>query len=155
MNIFSHSFFLGRTLYSGPRPLIWIAYILVVCSLLGFCCCCSFSDSLYMLDISHLPYICLAKIISSSVGTLFNQVIVLLFVCFGLYVQNLNFMRSHLSILTLTSGQIEFCSDSPFLHLLPMSSSSGFNISNSKWRSLIHLDLLSVHGDRSQTGTGE
>lgn len=108
-----------------------------------------------MLDISHLPYICLAKIISSSVGTLFNQVIVLLFVCFGLYVQNLNFMRSHLSILTLTSGQIEFCSDNPFLHLLPMSSSSGFNISNSKWRSLIHLDLLSVHDDRSQTGTGE
>jgi hypothetical protein len=89
----------------------------------------------------------LVKILSQSVGGLF----VLLTVSFAL--QKLcNFMRSHLSILDLTAQAVLFRNFSPVpisSRLFPTFSSINFNISGLMHRSLIHLDLSFVQGDKN------
>jgi hypothetical protein len=115
---------------------------------LGF----SFLSSLYILDISPLSDLGLVKILSQSVGGLF----VLLTVSFAL--QKLcNFMRPHLLTLDLTAQAIIFL----FRNYSPMSISSrlfptvfhfssiNFSVSGFLWRSLIHLDLNFVQGDKT------
>jgi hypothetical protein len=105
-------------------------------------------SSLYILNISPLSDLGLVKILSQSVGGLF----VLLIVSFAL--QKLcNFMRSHLSILDLTAQAIVvlFRNFSPVpisSRLFPTFSSINFSVSGFMWRSLIHLDLTLVQGDR-------
>jgi hypothetical protein len=109
----------------------------------------SFLRSLYIFDISPLSDLRLVKILSQSVGGLF----VLLTVSFAL--QKLcNFMRSHLSILDLTAQAIavlfrNFYPVPISLRLFPTFSSINFSVSGLMWRSLIHLDLSSVQGDKN------
>ena len=109
----------------------------------------SFLSSLYILDISPLSDLGLVKILSQSVGGLF----VLLTVSFAL--QKLcNFMRSHLSIVDHTSQAtaVLFRNFSPVpisSRLFPTFSSINFSVSDLTWRSLIHLDLSFVQGDRN------
>jgi hypothetical protein len=106
-------------------------------------------SSLYILDISPLSDLGLVKILSKSVGGLF----VLLIVSFAL--QKLcNFMRSHLSILSLTAQTIVglFRNFSPvpiYLRLSPTFSSISFRVPGFMWSSLIHLDLSFVQGDKN------
>jgi hypothetical protein len=106
-------------------------------------------SSLYILDISPLSDLGLAKILSQSVGSLF----VLLTVSFAL--QKLcNFMRSYLLILYLTAQAIAvlFRNFSPVptsLRLFPTFSSVSFSVSGFMWNSLIHLDLTLVQGDEN------
>jgi hypothetical protein len=109
----------------------------------------SFLSSLFILDISPLSDLGLVKILSLSVGGLF----VLLTVSFAL--QKLcNFMRSHLSILELTAQVIAvlFRNFSPVaisLRLFSTFSSINLRVSGLMWRSLIHLDLSFVQGDKN------
>ena len=103
---------------------------------------------MYVLDINPLSDLGLVKILSQSVDGLF----VLLTVSFAL--QKLcNFMRSHLSILDLTAQAIavlfrNFPPVSLSLRLFPTFSSINFSVSGFMWRSLIHLDLSFVQGDK-------
>jgi hypothetical protein len=106
-------------------------------------------SSLYVLEISPLSDLGLVKIIFQSVGYLF----VLLTVSFAL--QKLcNFMRSHLSILDLTA-QATATLFRNFSHvpissrLSPTFSSISFSVYGFLWRSLIHLDLSFVQGDKN------
>jgi hypothetical protein len=107
-------------------------------------------SSLYILNISALSDLGLVKIFFQSVGCLF----VLLTVSFAL--QKLcNFMRSHLSILDLTTQAIAVlfrsCSSVPIsLRLFPALSSIRFSVSGFMWRSLIHLDLSFVQRDKNK-----
>ena len=109
----------------------------------------SFLCSLYILDISPLSDLGWVKIFTQFVGGLF----VLLTVSIAL--QKLcNFMRSHLSILDLTAKAIAvlFRNFSPVpisLRHFPTCSSINFSVSGCMWRSLIHLDLSSVQGDKN------
>jgi hypothetical protein len=106
-------------------------------------------SSLYILDISPLSDLGLVKILSQSVGGL----IVLLTVSFAL--QTLcNFIRSHLSILDLTAQAIavlfrNFYTVPISWRLSPTFSSINFRVSGLMWRSLIHLDLSFVQGDKN------
>jgi hypothetical protein len=108
----------------------------------------SFLSSLYILDISPLSDLELVKILSQSVGGLF----VLLTMPFAL--QKLcNFMMSHLSILDHTAQAIAVLFRNfppvPISSMLsPTFSSINFSVSGFLWRSLIHLDLSFVQGDR-------
>jgi hypothetical protein len=109
----------------------------------------SFLSSLYILDISPLSDLGLVKILSQSVSGLF----VLLSVSFALQ-KICNFMRSHLSILDLTAQAIAvlFKNFSPVpisSRLFPTFSSINFSVSGFMWRSLIHLDLSFVQGDKN------
>jgi hypothetical protein len=109
----------------------------------------SFLTSLYILDISHLSDLGLVKIFSQSVGGLF----VLLTVSFALH-ELCNFMRSHLSILVLTAHAIAILlrnfSPKPISSwLFPTFFSINFSDSGFIWRSLIHLDLSFVQGDKN------
>ena len=106
-------------------------------------------SSLYILDISPLSDLGLVKILSQSIGSLF----VLLTV--SLAVQKLcNFMRSHLSIhdLIAQANAVLFRNFSPVpisSRLFPTFSSINFSVSGFMWRSLIHLDLSFVQGDKN------
>ena len=109
----------------------------------------SFLSSSYILDINPLSDLGLVKMLSQSLGGLF----VLLTVSFVL--QKLcNFMRSHLSILDLTVQAIAvlFRNFSPVpisSRLLTTFPSKNFSVSGFMWRSLIHLDLSFVQGDKN------
>jgi hypothetical protein len=109
----------------------------------------SFLSSLYILDNSSLSDLEWVKILSQSVGDL----LVLLIVSFAL--QKLcNFMRCHLSILDLKAQAIavlfrNFSSVPISSRLFPTFSSISFTISGFMWRSLIHLDLSFVQGDKN------
>jgi hypothetical protein len=97
----------------------------------------SFLSSLYILDISPLSDLGLVKILSQSVGGLFDLLTV------SLALQKLyNFMRSHLSILDLTAQAIAvlFRNFPP----VPISSRlfptfSSINFSVSKNQTILHL----------------
>jgi hypothetical protein len=109
----------------------------------------SFLSSFYILDISLLSDLGLVKILSQSVVGLF----VLLTVSFALE-KLYNFITSHLSILDLAVQAIVvlFRKISPVpisLRLFPTPSSINFSVSNVMWRSLIHLDLSFVQGDKN------
>jgi hypothetical protein len=109
----------------------------------------SFLSSLYILDIRPLSYLGLVKILSQSGGGLF----VFLTVSFAL--QKLcNFIRSHLSILDLIAHAIAvlFRNFPPVpisSRLFSTLSSINFSVSDFMWRSLIHLDLRFVQGDKN------
>jgi hypothetical protein len=98
---------------------------------------------IYILDLR------LVKIFSLSVGCYF----VLLTLSFAL--QKLcNFTRSHFSILDLRAQVISLLlRKNPLvpicLRLFPTFSSITFSISGCKWKSLIHLDLSFVQGDKN------
>jgi hypothetical protein len=105
--------------------------------------------SLYILDIIPLLDLGLVKILSQSIGGLF----VLLTVSFALR-KLCNFMRSHLSILDLTAQAItvlfrNFSPVSISSRLSPTFSSINFIVSGLMWRSLVHLDLSFVQGNKS------
>ena len=112
----------------------------------------SFLSSLYVLDIiSPQLDLELVKILSQSVGGLF----VLLTVSFALQ-ELCNFMRSHMSIFDLTAQAIAvlFRNFSPVpisLRLFPTFSSINFSVSGFMWRSLIHLNLSFVQGDKNES----
>jgi hypothetical protein len=107
-------------------------------------------SSLCILDISPLLDLGLVKIFSQSVGYLF----VLMIMSFVLE-KLCNFMRFHLLILDLTVKAIgvlfrnfplvPICS-----RLFPTFSSISFSVSGFKLRSLIHLDLSFVQGDKNE-----
>jgi hypothetical protein len=103
-----------------------------------------------MLDISPLSDLGLVKILPQSVGGLF----VLLTVSFAL--QKLcNFMRSHLSILHLTTQAIavlfrNFSSVPIPSRLFLTFSSISFSVSGFNASSLIHLDMSFVQGDKNR-----
>jgi hypothetical protein len=109
----------------------------------------SFLSSLYILNISHLSDLGLLKILSQSVGGL----LVLLTVSFAL--QTLcKFMRSYLSILDLTAQAIAvlFRNFPPvpiFLRVFPTLASINISVSGLMWKSLIHLNLSFVQGDKN------
>ena len=109
----------------------------------------TFLSSLYILDIRTLSDLGYVKILSQSFGGLFF----LLTVSFAL--QKLcNFMRSYLSIFSLTAQAIAvlFRNFSPVpisSRLFPTFSSISFSVSGFMWSSLIHLDLTLVQGDRN------
>jgi hypothetical protein len=106
-------------------------------------------SSLYILDISPISDLGLVKVLFQSIGGHF----VLLTVSFAL--QKLcNFMRSHLSVLDLTAQAIAvlFRNFSPVpisLRVFPTFCSINFSVSGLMWRSLIHLDLSFVQGDKN------
>jgi hypothetical protein len=109
----------------------------------------NFSNSLYILDISPLLDVGLVKLFFQSVGCHF----VLLTVSFAL--QKLcNFTRSHLLTLDLKAEAtgVLFRKIPPVLmcsRLFFTFSSIGFSVSGFMWRSLIHLDLSFVQGDKN------
>jgi hypothetical protein len=109
----------------------------------------SFLSYLYILNISPLSDLGLVKILSQSIGGLF----VLLTVSFAL--QKLcNVMRSHLSICNLTVQAIAVLIRNffPCIHIFEAFltfSSINFSVSGLMWRSLIHLDLSFVQGDKN------
>jgi hypothetical protein len=107
----------------------------------------SFLSSLYILYISLLSDLGLAKILYQSVCGLF----VLLTVSFAL--QKLcNFMRYNLSTVDLTAPAIAvlFMNFSPLpSRPFPTFSSISFSYSGFMWSSLIHLDLSFVQGDKN------
>ena len=108
----------------------------------------SFLSSLYILEIRPLSDAGLVKIFSQSVGYLF----VLMTVSFALQ-KLLSFRRSHLFIVALivcaTGVLPRKWSPVPMsCRLLPTFSSIRFNVVRLILRSLIHLDLSFVHGDR-------
>ena len=108
----------------------------------------NFLSSLYILEIRPLSDVGLVKIFSHSVGCHF----VLLTMCFALQ-KLFSFRRSHLLIVSLSvcaAGVIfrkwfpvPMCSS-----VLPTFSSIRFGVAGFMLRSLIHLDLSFVHGDR-------
>ena len=109
----------------------------------------NFLSSLYILDISPLSDVGLVQIFSQSVGCHFG----LLTVSFAL--QKLcNFMRFHLLILDLRAYTIgvlfmKFSPVSMCLRLSPTFFSTRFSVSGFIGRSLIHLDLSCVQGDKN------
>ena len=108
----------------------------------------SFLSSLYILEISSLSDVGLVKIFSHSVGCHF----VLLTVSFALQ-KFLSFWRSHLLIVSLSvcaTGVIFMKWSLVPMHssVLPTFSSIGFSVAGFMLRSLIHLDLSFMHGDR-------
>jgi hypothetical protein len=109
----------------------------------------SFLSSLYILGICPLSDLSLVKVLSQTVGGLF----VILTVSFAL--QKLcNFMRSHLLILDFKTQAIavlfrNFSLVLIFSRLSPTFSSINFSVSGFMWRSLIHLDLSLVQGDKN------
>jgi hypothetical protein len=113
----------------------------------------SLSSSLYILDISPLSDVGIVKIFSQCVGCQF----VLLTMSFTLQ-KVFSFMRSHLSIPDLRTCTIVvlFRKCPPALsNPMPMNSrlfltfsSIRFSICGFMWKSLIHLDLSFVQGDR-------
>jgi hypothetical protein len=101
------------------------------------------------MDTNPLSDLGLLKIFSQSVGCHF----VLLTVYFALQ-KLFNFMRSHLSILDLIAQAIavlfRYSSPVPISsRLFPNFSSITFSVSGFIWRSLIHLDLSFVQGDKN------
>ena len=103
---------------------------------------------LYILEIRLLSDVGLVKIFSHSVGCPF----VVMTVSFALQ-RLLSFRRSHLFIVALivcaTRVLPRKCSPVPMpFRLLPTFSSIRFNVVRLMLRSLIHLDLSFVHGDR-------
>ena len=108
----------------------------------------SFLSSLYILEIRPLSDEGLVKIFSQSEGSLF----VLLTVSFALQ-KLLSFSRSHLFIVSLivcTPGVLlRKWSPLPIsCRLLLTFSSIRFKVDGLMLMSLIHLDLIFVHGDR-------
>ena len=108
----------------------------------------NFLSSLYILEIRPLSDVGLVKIFSHSVGCHF----VLLTVSFALQ-KLLSFRRSHLFIVALivcATGVIcRKWSPVPMCcRVLPTFSSIRFSVFRLILRSLIHLDLSFVHGDR-------
>ena len=108
----------------------------------------NFLSSLYILEIRPLSDVGLVKIFSHSVGCHF----VLLTVSFALQ-KLLSFRRSHLfidSLIVCATGVLpRKWSPVPMSYrLLPTFSSIRFNVVRLMLRSLIHLDLSFVHGDR-------
>jgi hypothetical protein len=108
----------------------------------------NFLSSLYILDISPLSDVGLVKIFSQSVGCH----IVLLTLSFALQ-KFFDFMRSHLSIVNARAWAIGvlFNKLSPVpMHsrLFSTFSSIRFNVSGFMLKSLIHLNLSFVHGDK-------
>jgi hypothetical protein len=107
-------------------------------------------SSLYILDIIPLlDRFSISKYISLYVGCHF----VLLTVSFALLKLS-NFIRSHLSTLDLTAQatSVLFRKFSPVpisSRLSPNFSSKSFSVSGFMWRSLIHLDLSFVQGDKN------
>jgi hypothetical protein len=99
-------------------------------------------SSLYIFNIIPLSDLGLVKIFSQSLGCCF----VLLTVSFAL--QKLcNFMRSHLLIIGVLSRKfspVPICS-----RLFPTFSCISFSVSGFMWRSLIHLDLRFVQGNKN------
>ena len=108
----------------------------------------NFLSSLYVLEIRPLSDVGLMKIFSHSVGCGF----VLLTMSFALQ-KLFSFRRSHLLIVSLnvyTAG-VTFRKWFPVpMHssVLPTFSSIRFSVAGFMLRSLIHLDLSFVHGDR-------
>ena len=103
----------------------------------------------YILDISPLSDVELVKIFSQSVGCRF----ILLTLSFALS-KLCNFMRSHLSILDLTAQATavlfrNFSSVPISSRLFPTFSSINFSVFGFMWRSLIHLDLSFVQGNKN------
>ena len=108
----------------------------------------NFLSSLYILEISHLFDVGLVKFFSHSVGCRF----VLLTMSFALQ-SLLSFRRSHLLIVSLSvcAAEVLFRKWSPVpirFSVLPTFSSKRFSVAGFMLRSLIHLDLSIVHGDR-------
>ncbi|MBV2150903.1 DUF3704 domain-containing protein [Sphingobium sp. AS12] len=108
----------------------------------------SFLSSLYILEISPLSDVGLVNIFSQSVGCRF----VLLTVSFALQ-KLLSFRRSHLLIVDLSvcATGVMFRKQSPVpinSRVFPTLSSNRFSVAGFMLRSLIHLDLSFVHGDR-------
>ena len=108
----------------------------------------SFLSSLYILEIRPLSNEGLVKIFSQSEGSLF----VVLTVSFSLQ-KLLSFSRSHLFIDSIfgCAPRVLLRKWSPVpmcCRLLPTFSSITFNVVRLILRSLIHLDLSFVHGDR-------
>ena len=108
----------------------------------------NFLSSLYILEIRPLSDEGLVKIFSKSEGSLF----VLMIVSFALQ-KLLSFRRSHLFIDALivcaTGVQPRKWSPVPMsCRLLPTFSSIRFKMVRLMLRSLIHLDLIFVHGDK-------
>jgi len=109
----------------------------------------NFLNSLYILDISHLSDVGLVKIFSQSFGCCF----VLMTMSFAL--QKLcNFMRYNLSVIDLRAEAIGvlFRKISPvpmYSWIFSTISSFSFNLSGFMCRSLIHLDLSFVWGNKN------
>ena len=108
----------------------------------------NFLSSLYILEIRPLSDVGLVTIFSHSVGCRF----VLLTVSFALQ-KLFSFRRSHLLIVSLSvcAAGVKFRKWSPVpMHssVLPTYSSLRFSVAGFMLRSLIHLDLSFVHGDR-------
>ena len=108
----------------------------------------NFLSSLYILEISPLSDVRLVKIFSLSVGCHF----VLLTVSFALQML-FSFRRSHLLIVSLTvcAAGVLFRKWFPVpmrSSVLLTFSSIRFSVVDFMLRSLIHLDLSFVHGDR-------
>ena len=136
-----------NVLYSNS----YISYILLMMLLfIGLCdlLVSNFLSSLYILEFRPLSDVGLVKIFSHSVGCHF----VLLTVSFALQ-KLLSFRRSHLFIVALivcATGVIHRkWSPVPMCcRVLPTFSSIRFSVFGLILRSLIHLDLSFVHGDR-------
>ena len=131
---------LKRLLCSVQYPIFKIGLIRILKS--------SFLCSLYILEIRPLSDMGLVKIFSHSVGCLF----VLMTVSFALQ-KLLSYGKSHLFIVALiicTTMVLprKWSPVSMSCRLLPTSSSIMFNVIRLILRSLIHLDLSFVHGDR-------
>ena len=108
----------------------------------------NFLSSLYVLEIRPLSDEGLVKIFSHSIGCRF----VLLTVSFALQ-KLFSFRRSHLLIVSLSvcAPGVIFKKWSPVpmrSSVLPTFSSMRFSVAGFMLRSLIHLDLSFVHGDR-------
>jgi hypothetical protein len=110
----------------------------------------SFLSSLYILEISPLSDLRLVKILFPICWwpfCLIDSVFFLQKLC--------NFMRSHLSILDHTAPSIPvlFRNFSPVpisSRRFPTFSSINFSFSGFMWRSLIHLDLSFIKGDKTR-----
>ena len=112
----------------------------------------NFLSSFYILEISPLYGVGLVKIFSYSIGCHF----VLLTVSFALQ-KLFSFRRSHLLIVSLSvcAAGVLFRKWFPVsMHssVLPTFSSMRFSVAGFMLRSLIHLDLSFVHGDRYGSG---
>ena len=134
----NHSRFLGW-------ELLWTLFNRFIGSLES-----NFLSSLYILDIGPLLDVGLVKIFSQSVGC---WVFPLLIVSFALQ-KLFNFMRFHLSIVYLRARAIgvlfrKFSPVSMSSRFFPTFSPISFSVSGFMWRSLIHLNLSFVQGDKN------
>jgi hypothetical protein len=123
-------------------------YLIFLIELYGFLES-NFLCSLHILDVSPLSDVGLVNIFPQYVGCHFN----ILTVFFALQ-KLFSFMRSHLSIVDLRAWAIGvlFGKISPVLmcsRLFLTFFSIRFSISGFMWRSLIHLDLSFVQGDKN------